>query len=42
VERAVRDDLITIDLQLSVPLLGTIFGYDGAFRLRRIARSGEG
>lgn len=39
-ERAVRDDLITIDLKLSVPLLGTIFGYEGSFRLRRIARSG--
>jgi hypothetical protein len=38
VERAVRDDMITIKLRLTAPLLGTIFGYSGAFRLRRIFR----
>jgi hypothetical protein len=34
-----RDDAITIDLRLSVPLLGAVFGYSGDFRLRRIDRS---
>ena len=41
VERADRDDTITIDLRLAVPVLGAVFGYAGAFRLRRIARPGE-
>lgn len=37
VERAVpeRDDQIHIDLAVSHPRLGTIFGYDGTFTLRR-------
>ena len=44
VERAdrCRDDTVTIDLRLSVPLLGAVFGFAGTFRLRRIARLREG
>lgn len=44
VERAdrERDDAITIDLRLMLPLLGPVFGYSGSFRLRRVAYPGEG
>lgn len=35
IERAEADDIIHIDLTISHPWLGAIFGYEGSFRLSR-------